>query len=383
LRALFHRAQEMALPTNRMLTALAVLALPLFGGPGRELVAAPAPKAGPDPGVIWMFRPAEGDLVGYSPEGKKIRTVRLAARGLYWQAFLGITRDGRRALVAARKGIPPAGREAGYRALHAGTLTVHLWPLSRGGKPTDTGIGCQSRSRYVVSRDGKTLIVDHDRSPRNAAGVPEFPIRYETVAYDLATFKGTRRPALPDGFTLADELPNGDQVLMRYAHKEEPHTSFHLLRRGGKKLLPLTGKAETDSCQLSPDGSKLLVTRWRATKSKPGDSNSLLYVVDRATGRARRFAAHDNTGWARAWWSPDGKRIVYEWDEVGQLPAAELIGSTIRPTPIRRRQVVVCDADGRNAKAIVELAGNADEDLIRFQEWSFARPRVVGWYPAR
>jgi hypothetical protein len=169
---------------------------------GKTALAAPLPKEKPNVGMIWMLSHANGELNGYVPEGKKTRTVKLADGQIFPMTFLGITGDGQNALFTGKKGVLPAGPTAGYEGLKARTLTVHLRPLFGDGKAIDTGIPCQYGNKYVCGQDGQTLFVTRDTAAPVAAGkAPNKPL-YETTAYDLSTFKGTKLPALPEHFSL-------------------------------------------------------------------------------------------------------------------------------------------------------------------------------------
>jgi len=59
----------------------------------------------------------------------------------------------------------------------------------------------------------------------------------------------------------------------------------------------------------------------------------------------------------RLCWSPDGKRIAFQWEETIPRPAGEQEPPSIPGAPGGRRwtasRVTVCDADGANAKVIV------------------------------
>jgi len=372
----------MSMTRRDMLAGLLIATGGLGGHRGKSALAAPVPKEKPDVGVIWMLSPATGELTGYTPDGKKTRTVKLADGPIYPMTFLGITGDGQNALFAGKKGVMPVGLGVGYDGLHARTLTVQLRPLFGDGKLIDTAIPCQYGNQYVCGQDGKTLFVTRDTAAPVAAGKsPNKPL-YETTAYDLTTFKGIKQPALPEHFALHEVLPNGDRLLSRYVPQAGQRQSFHLQPAGGGKAKLLTGDDETDYCTLSRDGTKFLVTRQHNLKTKPGDSFHRMFVIDQATGRTARFAEHDNTLTAQGHWSPDGKDIVYEWYEEGQQAPVLNFGRLV-PTPISRGEVVVCDEHGGNSKVLLKLEGCGDDDFGRFQQWSQNRARLVGWFPTR
>ena len=73
-----------------------------------------------------------------------------------------------------------------------------------------------------------------------------------------------------------------------------------------------------------------------------------LAVLDIATGKPRPVADVPLNGGIRSHcWSPDGKLIAYCWSEPQDNPAVQEIET----------RVIVCDPDGKHAKAVVSEKG--------------------------
>jgi Tol biopolymer transport system component len=79
-----------------------------------------------------------------------------------------------------------------------------------------------------------------------------------------------------------------------------------------------------------------------------------LYVLDIATGKSVRIEDQPLNGEIESYcWSPDGKRIAYCWREVH--PGER----DVKANKETESFLVVCDADGKNAKTIVTEKGDA------------------------
>jgi Tol biopolymer transport system component len=108
------------------------------------------------------------------------------------------------------------------------------------------------------------------------------------------------------------------------------------------------------SARFSPDG-RTVVCFGRPKKPRDNEpDHPAVYALDVKSGAVTKIAGHPEQFASRGFWSPDGTRIAYVW--------------VAKAIP-RRPQLVVCEKDGRNPKALPTFGderGAAD---------------LVGWFP--
>ncbi len=349
-----------------------------------EPAVAAEPKDAADAGILWMLHAGAGELIGHTPDGKKVRTVKLAAGVIDDGIFLGISRDGRYAILAAAKGVVPAGREAGVTALKGGKLTIHLRPLFDGDTPAETGIPVDHRTTVVRGHDGQTLFVtrplgDRVPTPDEMPKLSDFgssSVTRDTTAYDLTTLKGVKLPLLPDSFRRVEQCPNGDWVL----EVVDPgyttagiDSEYYLLVKGETKPKRVTkDMCQRGYCAASSDSSRLLVSRMDPHATGVNASYNTLHVIDVRTGKVKRIDADEKTLWCRGFWSPDGKQIAYQRQDYERIQ--------VNPKGSRREGVagalIVCDPDGRNPKTVLTV--DSPNGLL-----GIALPQLIGWFPSR
>jgi len=73
-------------------------------------------------------------------------------------------------------------------------------------------------------------------------------------------------------------------------------------------------------------------------------------VIDVATQKATSISGDEKQWCSRGVWSPTGRRIAYVWCEAFD--------------PASKRRLVVSDADGRNAKVVLETT-----DMVQLMDW--------------
>ena len=209
------------------------------------------------------------------------------------------------------------------------------------------------------SPDGKELLVtdfaDEPSSPKDGPRPP----KATTTVLELATKKETTL-TLPDGHIATAFAPDGKQVLTtRYeVVREKPSLVGCLVSRDGKDVKPLSDPDYLfELGQLSPDGKVLLFAGMKCpdkfTEDALVDPRLSLYVQPLG-GKVVELADVPRNGQIQGYcWSPDGKKIAYTWRqrhadkvEEGKLDDRET-----------ESHLIVCDADGKNAKTILSEKG--------------------------
>ncbi len=316
---------------------------------------APVPKAEPDMGLLWLYDQEKGQLVAYTPDGKKVKVVTLHDDSAYPYAFHGISADGQSALFSGRDGKFPAG-EWSSDLTRRGQLTLHRKPLHGDGPVTDTGIVCGFGNRFVTPSTGEGIIHGFNIALKKdpASLRPEYDIsRYDKDG------KNPKKLDLPATMNVRAAFPNGEYLLESVDRGKAPH--FGLWRcKSGEKAVLLSGDFDMVKSELSPDGSRILTTQL-GTRST--EDSATLALIDLATDEHLRIDDYKNSGSIQGFWSPDGKRVAVQWHEKneGNLPSQKGAG-----------EIAVCDADGTNRKFVLKLdaPGKSGSQLI-------------GWFPAR
>lgn len=203
------------------------------------------------------------------------------------------------------------------------------------------------------SPDGKELVVTDfvDGPPKDG------PPKTITTVIDVAT-KNESVALLPDGHFTLGFTPDGKGFLtLHFEIKgDKPLMTACFVSRDGKEVKAVSDSAMMVSLpRLSPDGKALLYRGAKAPDKVPDRpiDNARLYTQP-IGGKAVELADVPQNAEIQGYcWSPDGKRIAYTWREV-HAEKAEAGKVDDRETA---SHLVVCDADGKNAKTILTEKG--------------------------
>ncbi len=231
--------------------------------------------------------------------------------------------------------------------------TVHVRKLDD-KEPTDLKIIGEV---IAWSPDGKELMVtDFVDGPLGAAdGAP----KTTTTVIDVATKKESTTGVPNDHFAFGFTPDGKGFVTMHYEKKGDvPVVSACFVSRDGKDVKVVSdSKMMAYLARLSPDGKTLLYRGHPAPDKLPEKplGNMRLYVQP-IGGKAVVLADVPQNAEIQGYcWSPDGKRIAYTWREMhAEKPEAGKADD--RET---ESHLVVCDADGKNAKTILTEKGMA------------------------
>jgi hypothetical protein len=331
----------------------------LFLGAGVLAVAVPAggaPVPRPPGGdQIWFYNLAGGKLVAIDPTGRRLKTVEVKDG----RDLRGISPPLNKLWFAGKDGRlpepPPRPRPPGPRA-PAGQLTLHVREINGKTEGRDLGVALTRLSH--VCRDGKTV----GRVLIQQSGTRTRPFVFENSLVDVASKRVTKLD-LPGNHQFLGLAPDGTWVLtLEYmpAEREKGTPAYRLHRTpvgGGKPFLLSGGLSVFGGGRISPDGKRLLMFA-QDLKEDPSRRDMAGYVVDVSTGKARRIAGHAKQLTSHGVWSPDGKRIAYAWRE--RSPD----GQPLRSDGVPPTRLVVCDADGANARTILTT-----QELITLLGW--------------
>lgn len=340
-------------------TAGLVLVVGIVFGVSRLIptpVDGPAPQVPPDrPTKIWLTFPG-GRLTTLDPDGRRGNTVELKegrmvrkvspAHNLVW--FDG--KDGR---------LPdPLPEERPDGLYDRSGLTLHVRPLNDpDAKATDLGI--DSLDVIYFSHDGRTAFDRNRREWTN--GMTHAPyMLVDGVTGKRTPYKFPIRRGIMGALFVQDIAPDGSWVVAFENTSELPNRRSERLPQGRLHKVPidggepvlLTGRLNAwGLSQPSPDGRRLLTFARPEPDGKGAEWRSgALYVIDVATQTVTKIAEPESTEWIHGVWSPDGRSIAYIWDE---RPAAkDGVPDAAKMEP-RTRRLVVCDADGKNARVIL------------------------------
>ncbi len=370
-------------------TAMAGVLLALFLGlggfvpkGGHEAAAAPVPKVEKDEGLIWVFDPPAGVLIAHTPDGKEVKTVKLRDGAMNPFYFVGLTRDGQRAVLLAKSGEIP---DTPVPQIAPDGLTVHLLPLHEPGKLTDTGIdyglgnpaanGLTTCDTFTTSPDGQFIYRCRDVT-RDVPGAER--ATFTVTRFDRTGKNPKEVGSLPDHSWLSAVYPNGDLLLNTYRPKESPIYVAYRFTPGEKPEL-VSGKSDVEIVAASPDGTIHLATALpNAENPRKAHAGGQLVVIDPKSGKHTRIDQRKNTADIVGFWSPDGKRIAVEWHERLEFTPKggnEKIG---RPG---KGEITICNADGSGESRLMELSDPGDASPAATQLPQ--RKHLLGWFPAK
>jgi hypothetical protein len=278
-----------------------------------------------------------------------------------------VSPDGKK--LAVLRFVPISGNDPNARGKYSYPYDIYIVDLPLLGPPKEPTIKGVIDPSVAWAPDGQSLFVsscptDADISQNN---LQNKQVPRKTIRFDLAT--RTEKPvALPAGHAVQDVTPDGKTLLTQTKIWSSNQITFSSFLAPLDTLKPkLAGAVDDgfDQARISPDGTRVLGTRMKFTKS----TDLGLFVHDIAAGKAAKVPLADNIAGSllngTAVWSPDGKRVAVLWEE---LVAAQAAG---RPNPTHAKRITVVDAGGSNAKTIREF--DSEENILHI-EW--AAPRL-------
>ena len=191
----------------------------------------------------------------------------------------------------------PDQRRFGYLSLGVGSVHADLYiaSLDAGMEPARVPVNAsfvQLAGGHLWFMQGSTLVAQAFDAGRGAVSGPVLPIA-EQVRINNGPFKGGVFSVSPAGALVFQRDPNPGFDLAWYD-------------RGGKLLGTLGSPADYADVDLSPDGTRALVT---VAPTSTGVRD--VYMFDLARGLSTRFTFDDTHSIRGAIWSPDGNEVVY------------------------------------------------------------------------
>ncbi|MBN9120875.1 MAG: sigma-70 family RNA polymerase sigma factor [Planctomycetes bacterium] len=391
VRALVREGMAMTLLTTlKVGAALAVLAVLLaFGGRrGDETTAAPVPRDGPDPGLIWLEHAKSNELVGYKPNGTKVKTIDARAahldlrRGLIWKYdpkggtvtgfdldgrkvrevaspghFIGFSDDGKTIMFAGKGGKPWTKPEEGPLWLRG--CTLHLRDVGGTGDVVATDIPLTPSGWFHWLPGGRRVIKVEPMTMKS------YVLHY---LFDAETKKTTSlegrnaSPHIDPKQMLCGVSPDGEWLLARRIFSKSVELSKVPFWGGAPEPLASVG-LDQGTAELSPDGRFVacLGIAPRGPGKVPGGVTAVR-VVDVRTGEVTEGTPHEDGGRpAGVAWAPDGRSLAYL-----------LVSGDADRT---RLSLIACDARGRDARTVLTLDENRRDE--GWNGW-----KLIGWYPA-
>jgi hypothetical protein len=343
IRAMF--LQKLKLAAGALLLAVACVAtLPLVSAqtPAKPRPAAlalaqtaadekkPAPAAKPaGPGKLLVM--IDGRLLQYDPDGtgeKELATKVMAA---------AMSPDGKWLALTVM---------TGYKDERA-TYRPFLRPLGEKEKADDLPLGDEQpfpvSISFVWAPDSARVVVK--TTTYDLTANPPTTTDVEAV-YDLATRKSAALK-LPEGHMVGGWSRDGKRFLTTsdtgWNPKAAPRLAWVPVDGGEPEFLTPDKKAAIGG-KVSPDGTRVLYVEIDPDNKTPGAYQlSVLNLKDKTTTRVSEAQNGLVQGYA---WSPDGKRIAYDWQMMFEKPE-DAAGKD------REGFVVVCDADGKNQKTVL------------------------------
>jgi RNA polymerase sigma factor (sigma-70 family) len=297
--------------------------------------AKPLPKG---PNKLLFYR--RGDLVLIDPDGKNDKKVADGSAG-FFPGFGLLSPDGKSIAYLSTLEVGdkiPVDRPTRRK--------LYMKALDEKDPGTDLDIEC---GPFVWSPDGTeiafTVIVDEPRDK----------VKYKAT-HGIVNVKTKEKTALklPDNHEITDWSRDGRYILTTEVNHDAtgPLGRLCLMNRDGTEHKAVTTANEGLILgKLSPDGTRVLCVDG-GLREKPNRFQKLR-LVEMDTGKS---AAVDdiplNAEVLGFCWSPDGKCIAYIWREVHEGKPEDNVGKETESF------LVVCDANGKNAKTIATEKAN-------------------------
>lgn len=310
--------------------------------------AATAPPKGPNRLAFWR----DGNLVTCDPDGANEKKLDLG--GAYaMPTTVRLSPDGKAVAYVVLPGAGVKPRPVGAPAPKAPQRPkLYVRQLNGPAGPgTDLGAefaaGCDASCCW--SSDGAEIACTQVDATNDRIEVSSFVVNVKT--------KERTALKLPSDHAVSDWTADGRLLTTGSIGKGQGAELF-VMNRDGTQHKALAPGDVASSARPSPDGARALVVTFRpvlaagAMRQEQG-----LAVLDMKTGKlaAVRDVPPDAIVHSCCW-SPDGKRIAYSWRprvDVGPAAADTKTAS----------HLVVCDADGRNAKTVTSRKGMGPHQL--------------------
>jgi hypothetical protein len=308
-----------------------LMAAPHTDPPSAKVESKPLPKG---PNKLILVR--NGRLSLIDPDGKNETKIDEKLGKFQWD--IKLAPDGKSVAMLVREDVvagapmPPSS-------------SLHVRGIDEKEPAIDLGVKCKT---FSWSGDGTEIVCsefedDDDKLPE----AKHFIINAKTKAKEALK--------LPKGHIINDWSRDGKFFLTTFLPGKE--IRLYLINRDGT-----VNKALTDDKQfaingrLSPDAKRVLFMDTTLTidsKDKPDELKLDLAVLDVATGKVTKVQDVPVNGELQEGycWSPDGMKITYVWRELHKGTTEE------RQSKETESRLVVCDFDGKNAKASVTEKG--------------------------
>jgi RNA polymerase sigma factor (sigma-70 family) len=296
---------------------------------------APAPDTWPPGGLLLVTafnleRPVEL----FKPDGTAVRKP--AVRDVFPLHGPRLSPDGKRWLALTFAAAPERpGPWIRY--------DLYVFDTDAKDRPGDALLRDLPNATAVWSHDGTKIYgsqidPEKEREPRQ----PDKQAPLVNWVYDLAARKKTPL-AVPAGHEIIDLSPDGNLLTRTDGAGGAMPFRAHLVPLDTLRPRPLTDKP-LYALRFSPDGKWVFGNRLEVRNRPEFEVKVRLVAVSVADGAERVVALPEEVMWVRdLCGSPDGKRIVYHWEEEPPKGA---------PRPGLSR-VNVADADGSNATTII------------------------------
>jgi RNA polymerase sigma factor (sigma-70 family) len=345
---------------------------------GSRAYAEPVPKSTPvedrifvaklshdQPDQLIEVMDAAGKSQGMLDVGKLMNVQRLR-----------VSPDGRK--LAFVRFIPLSGTDPNHKGKYAYPQDIYIVDLPLTGPPKEPTIKGVIDPSIAWSSDSQSLFVSRIPKDTNLDqnALQNKLIPKETILFYPAT-KTMKIAKFPAGHAVQDVSPDGKTLLTQtkvWGSNEVRYSTFIIPLDTSKPKLVGDEDDGFDSARFSPDGTKILGTRIRFTKSK--EIGLFIHHLERSTDVRVPVSDEIVEGFnGQAVWSPDGKRLGVMWEATGFAggPAGggDIFGR-------RAKRITVMDVSGANAKTIHEFQPN--ESILNI-EW--ARPRLGELPPAK
>lgn len=279
--------------------------------------------------------------------------------------------------------VSPNGTRAALLEDQAGRDTskdrrLRIEPLVRGVPPVEIPEATPAEYCFLWSADGKRLIGSREVQPGGAMS-PSYP---RNIDINLETGRWVDLPLVPKEpnhlpfpmtvHRIHDWSPDG-QWILTIVRRGTSSSVLHLVSRDGKTARPLTdGESDVRHARFSPDGKTVLYDRVLLNPMAIGSRPGLLgrwsgYLLELLTLRlaggtpvqiAQIQMQSQYDKYVQFAWRPDGRRIVYMYQEFFGRPCEEQMD---------RPHLVFCDSDGGNRKSR-HLASKLD-DWLTIHNW--------------